>query len=497
MQNSLNIAAVDLGSNSFRLQVGRVVDEQVYAVDSLREPVRLAAGLSPDGYLDEASQARAVDALKRFAQRLRGFPRPAVRAVGTNTLRAAENAADVLHRFEQALGFPIEVVGGREEARLIYLGVSHGLAPTAEKRLVVDIGGGSTEFIIGTDHAPRVTESLYMGCVSWSLRYFPDQRLSKSNMKQAVTAARIEVETIRKQFASKHWQEAIGSSGTARAIADVLEACGWTQSGINRDGLERLRAAMIDAGHVARISLAGLRGDRLPVLPGGVAIMKAVFDELGVEEMKIASGAMRQGILWDMVGRTRRKDMREMTVRQFMKRYHVDAEHAHRVERLAKRLYEQFADDDREQYGAQLLSWAARLHEIGLSVAHGGFHKHSAYILANADMPGFSRMEQQHTSILVRSHRGSLEKLKGLVNDQADWILLMTLRLAVLMYRSRSEVRLPRIRARKTGSSYIVDIDGRWLEAHPLTAAELQQEIAAWHRLGVELSVPRLAETTE
>ena len=492
MQDLSTIAAVDLGSNSFRLQIGRVDDEQVYAVDSLREPVRLAAGLSADGVLDEAAQARAVAALKQFGQRLQGFPPAAVRAVGTNTLRAASNAAEVLPRLESALGFPIEIVAGREEARLIYVGVAHGLAPSADKRLVVDIGGGSTEFIIGAGHTPQLTESLYMGCVSWSLRYFPDQRVSKSNMKRAEVAARIELETIRKQFASKFWTEAIGSSGTARAIADVLESCGWCQSGINKEGLEQLRSSIIDAGHIAKIDLPGLRGDRLPVLPGGVAIMKAVFDELDIKHMNIASGAMRQGILWDMIGRRRRQDIRDTTVRQFMKRYHVDTVQARRVERLAKKLYEQFSSGDNLEYGTQLLSWAARLHEIGLSVAHSGFHKHSAYIVSNADMPGFSKMEQQHTALLVRSHRGSLDKLRSHVSDEADWTLLMALRLAVLMFRSRSDKRLPRIPVTKSGSTYTLDIDGGWLDTNPLTAAELRDEITSWRKLGVELYVPQL-----
>jgi exopolyphosphatase/guanosine-5'-triphosphate,3'-diphosphate pyrophosphatase len=497
MQELSTIAAVDLGSNSFRLQIGRVVDEQVYAVDSLREPVRLAAGLSPDGDLDEAAQERAIVVLRRFAQRLRGFAPSAVRAVGTNTLRAARNAAEVLPRLESALGFPIEIVAGREEARLVYVGVAHGLAPSADKRLVVDIGGGSTEFIIGSGTTPQLTESLYMGCVSWSLRFFPDERVSKSNMKRAEVAARIEIEAIRKQFSSKNWSEAIGSSGTARAIGDVLESNGWCESGITREGLEQLRSAIIGAGHIAKIDLPGLRADRLPVLPGGVAIMNAVFDELEISHMKIASGAMRQGILWDMIGRRRRKDIRETTVRQFMRRYHVDSVQAHRVERLAKKLYQQFARGEDLEYGTQLLSWAARLHEIGLSVSHSGFHKHSAYILSNADMPGFSRMEQEHAAILVRSHRGSLDKLRSLVTDEADWTLLVALRLAVLMYRSRSDKRLPRISASKRGSTYTLAIDGGWLKANPLTAAELRDEIAAWRRLGVELSVPELAETDD
>ncbi|MGH8630656.1 MAG: exopolyphosphatase, partial [Burkholderiales bacterium] len=348
-----------------------------------------------------------------------------MRAVATNTLRVAKNARQVLPRLEAALGFPIEVVAGREEARLIYLGVAHSLPPSHEKRLVVDIGGGSTECIIGAGHQPHRLESLYMGCVSWTLRFFPEGRLSKSNVKQAELAARIELETIRRQFSAKHWSEAIGSSGTARALADILEANGWSPSGITRDGLERLRTALVKAGNIDKLDLPGLKGDRVPVLPGGFAIMSAIFSELDVERMQFATGAMRQGILWDMIGRAHRKDMRELTVRQFMQRYHADTDQAHRVERLALKLFEQLGNSSKEKrdYEMQLLSWAAMLHQIGLNVAHSGYHKHSAYILANADMPGFSKKEQQQLSLLVLAHRGSLDKMRGLVERDRDWSL--------------------------------------------------------------------------
>jgi exopolyphosphatase/guanosine-5'-triphosphate,3'-diphosphate pyrophosphatase len=496
MQEHPTIAAVDLGSNSFRLQVGRVVDDQIYPLDSLREAVRLAAGLTPEKHLEEAAQARAVDALKRFGERLRGFPRAAVRAVATNTLRVAKNARQVLPRLEAALGFPIEVVAGREEARLIYLGVAHSLPPSQQKRLVADIGGGSTEFIIGAGHQPHRLESLYMGCVSWSLRFFGDGRLSRSGFKQAELAARIEIETIRRQFAAGNWTEAVGSSGTARALADVLEANGWSSSGITREGLEKLRSALIKSGALDRLDLAGLKSDRLPVLPGGFAIMSAIFAELGVEHMQFATGAMRQGILWDMIGRAHRKDMRELTVRQFMQRYHADSAQAHRVERLALKLFEQFTAGSRDPRGreSQVLSWAARLHEIGLNVAHSGYHKHSAYILAHADMPGFSKMEQQQLSLLVLAHRGSLDKLRGDTDAVADWAMLIALRLAALFYRSRSDLRPPPIQASRRKTAFTLDIDPRWLAANPLTAAELRDEIRSLGKLDIELAVPQLSE---
>ena len=496
METFPTIAAVDLGSNSFRLQVGRVDDDQVYPLDSLREPVRLAAGLTADKDLDDAAQGRAIECLKRFGERLRGLPAGAVRAVGTNTLRVARNAREFVPKFEAALGFPIEVVAGREEARLIYLGVAHSLPAGPEIRLVVDIGGGSTELIVGAGHQPHRLESLYMGCVSYSLKFFADGKLGKSSMKHAETAARIELEAIKKQFSRKHWQQAVGSSGTARALADIIEASGWSTSGITRDGLERLRQALLKAGDMAKLDLPELKDDRIAVLPGGFAIMSAIFAELDVEHMALASGAMRQGILWDMIGRARRRDMRELTVRQFMKRYHVDAGQAHRVERLALRLYEQLVEGGKEEveYPMLMLSWAARLQEIGLTVAHSGYHKHSSYIVANADMPGFSKMEQAQLSMLVLAHRGSLGKLRGLLKPDYDWSLLLALRLAALLHRSRSEVRQPAIRASRKKSTFTIEVDVKWLGANPLTVAELRDEIKDWKGLDVELSVPQLAE---
>lgn len=496
METFPTIAAVDLGSNSFRLQVGRVVDDQIYPLDSLRDPVRLAAGLTSDKQLDQVAQSRAIDCLKRFGERLRGMPAGAVRAVGTNTLRVAKNAREFLPRFEAALGFPIEVVAGREEARLIYLGVSHSLPASAGKRLVVDIGGGSTEIIVGSGNQPHRLESLYMGCVSYSLRFFADGIITRTNLRQAETAARIELETIRRQFAARYWQHAVGSSGTARAIADIIEGCGWSVSGITREGMERLRQALLKAGDMTRMDLPGLKEDRVAVLPGGFAIMSAIFSELEIEHMSLAAGAMRQGILWDMIGRAHRRDMRELTVRQFMKRYHVDAAQAHRVERLALLLYDQLiagATAD-HAYPKQVLSWAARLHEIGLMVAHSGYHKHSSYFVAHADMPGFSRMEQGQLSMLVLAHRGSLGKLQGLFGTGHDWSLLIALRLAALFHRSRSEVRLPTIRAARRQSTFTVEVDEKWLADNPLTAAELRDEIRAWKGLGIHLEVPQLAQ---
>jgi len=491
------LAAVDLGSNSFHCQVGRVVGDQVYPLDSLREPVRLGAGLTRDKRIDEDTQERALACLKRFGERLRGFDRHAVRAVGTNTLRVAKNATGFLKKAEAALGFPIEVVAGREEARLIYLGVSHELPASREKRLVVDIGGGSTEIIIGTGYRPQRLESLFMGCVSFSLRYFEDGKVTKGAMKQAELAARAELQPIVAKFARGSWQQAFGSSGTVRALAEVIHQNGFGDEAITAAGLDRLRSYLIKEGDMDRIELAGLKPDRVPVFPGGLAILNAVFSELDIDSMTVAGGAMRQGVLYDLLGRFHHKDMRDVTVAQFMQRYHVDALQARRVGALALNLYRKLAADDGEpdEDAARALSWASRLHEIGISVAFSGYHKHSAYIVGNADMPGFSRDEQTRLALLVQAHRRSLSKVaKHIDEHDVDWGMVFSLRLAALLHRSRADASLPPLQARRQGKKLRLAVDAGWLARNPLTVTALHDEIREWDRVGFELKVPGLEE---
>ena len=333
------LAAVDLGSNSFHLEIGRVVERQIYPLDAVREVVRLGGGLTADKRIDRATQARALESLAKFAERLRGFPRQAVRAVGTNALRVAKNAPQFLREARQLLGFPIEVISGREEARLTYLGVSHAMAPAAglknERRLVVDVGGGSTEFIVGTGLEPQLTESLYMGCVSYSLKYFPEGRIDKAGMRAAELAARQELAGIVRAYRAAGWDEAVASSGTARSIETILRENGFAEDGLTRAGLEKLRSLLLKSEKADPDRIAGLRPNRAPVLPGGVAILGAAFDELGLEAMKVSAAALRHGVLYDLLGRVEHRDMREATVAQFMRRYHVDAAQAERVKQLA------------------------------------------------------------------------------------------------------------------------------------------------------------------
>ena len=486
------VAAVDLGSNSFRLQVGRVVDNQIYTLDSLKEPVRLASGLMPDKRLDRDSQVRALDALRRFGERLGGLDNGAVRAVATNTLRVAKNAGDFLPLAEEALGFPIEVIAGREEARLIYIGASHSLPTSGQKRLVFDIGGGSTEFIIGKRHDPLLMESLYMGCVSYSLRFFPDGRFDKKRLREAQIAAAKEIEQIAHDYRRMGWKEAVGSSGSARAIADILELNGLNpngESGITRGGLDRLCALLIKAGSPEALDIPGVKSDRLPVLPGGIAIMSAILEELGIEHMTYADGALRLGVLYDLLGRFHHHDMRDSTVAQFIRRYQAEADQAERVETTALSALTQLAEGSPSESDVQFLSWAARLHEIGISVAHNGYHKHGAYILTHADMPGFSKKDQARLAMLVLGHRGKLEKLGEVSAVDGTWRLIFCLRLAILLHRTRDDRVLPAWRVTALTNGFQLDLPAEWLLANPLTAAALGEEVAVWQQAGRDFLV--------
>ena len=488
------IAAVDLGSNSFRLQIGEVRGNQIYALDGLKESVRLAAGLGPDRMLDGASQLRALAALSRFGERLRGFPPEAVRAVATNALRVAKNSAAFLTQAEAALGFPIEVIAGREEARLIYLGVAHTLPNPKKQQLIVDIGGGSTEFIIGKNFRPLQLESLYMGCVSFSLRYFPNGKIDRKSFREAEIAAGNELQAIAQLFIDTGWEEAVGSSGTANAITDLLELNGLSangEHGITRDGMDKLIDILLATGNVANLQLEGMRADRVPVLPGGVAIMSAIFKAFDIRHMTFSDGALRLGVLYDLFGRSHHDDLREATVKHFKRRYGVDTAQAKRVEATALALLRQLlpAARDPEQIDAQFLSWAARLHEVGVSVAHSSYHKHSAYMLANADMPGFSRRDQARLSRIVLGHRGKLERVQPLAKDPMEWLLIFCLRTAVVLHRSRDDKMLPAVQASASPKGYTLQFPAGWLEAVPLTAAALEEEIRQWAGLGIQLRV--------
>ena len=485
------IAAVDLGSNSFRLQLARVVDDHLIFHDSLREVVRLGAGLSDDKTLSDEALARAVDCLKRFGERLRGLPPQAVRAVATNTFRVAKNAPELLKAAQEALGFPIEIIAGREEARMIFVGVSHSLPKADHKRLVIDIGGGSTEFIIGEGLEPLEMESLYMGCVSYSLRYFSDGKITEDAFERAQIAAATEIQTISKKFKSKHWQEAVGSSGTARTLGEVLRLNGLTDGAVTLDGLYQLRQLLIKFKEIKRIELNGLSADRAAVISGGLAIMLAAFEGLNIDKLTVANSALREGVLYELLGRMQHDDTRDLTVNSFMRRYHVDRDQVKRVQALALVLLSQVEHKLSMDVtvAKQYLLWASKLHEIGVSIAHGGYHKHSAYIIENADMPGFSKMEQESLGFLVRAQRRSLAKLQMPALSDDRTVLVMIFRLAVLFHRNRLDITPPELNLAWHKAGFGLDVEPGWLAKNPLTDAELASEVVYWEDLNITLSL--------
>lgn len=491
-QEFSTLAAIDIGSNSFHLQVARIDGDQLYYLDAHKESVRLAGGLTVAKKLDAASQKRALACLSRFGERLKGMPPGSVRAVGTSALRVAKNAPAFVGRARAALGFDIDIVAGREEARLIYLGVSHSLPLSTEPQLVIDIGGGSTECILGTGYEARDRESLRMGCVVFSNCFFAGGLIDKTAMKEAMTAARVEAQPVAHQFYKGTWKQAVGSSGSARSLAEILFQNGLSDGGITADGLKWLREKLIKAGDLQRLELAGLKPDRRPVLAGGVAIMSGLFAELGIEQMTAAQGAMREGILWDLLGRVHNHDIRDVTISQFMRRYHVDRAQAQRVERLAMKLYMQIARGGIDDSGERVrrLIWAARLHEIGINIAHSGFHKHGAYILENADMPGFARHDQCQLAKLVRASRGGLDKL-GYAADDDLWPAILCLRLAVLFNLSRSDTVLPAMTLDASGGDCRLTLPGGWLAGNPLSQAALDNEVKTWQAV---LPMVRLRE---
>lgn len=488
------IAAVDMGSSSFRMIVARVEElngqSQIYIIDTLREPVRLGAGLNAQKYLDEPAQERALGALSRFGERLRSFKPNEVRAVATNAVRVARNSEEFIAKAEVVLGFPIDVISGVEEARLVYCGVAHQLPIGQGRRLVVDIGGGSTEFIIGEDYEPQVMESLYIGCVSTAQQHFADGSIHPKGMKNAIMAARKEVTVLRRQILDMGWTHAIGSSGTARALAEICTSNGFTGHGISAEGLRLIREHVTAAGHLDHITLEGLKLDRLPMMPGGLAVMSAVFEELEIDHMEVTDGALRQGLLYDMLGRQHNEDMREITVAQFQHRYKIDTKHAGKVKLLAEILFSQLLKhqpDLNEQL--PMLRWAALLHEIGLSIGHNGHHKHAAYILSNADMPGFSKREQLLLSTWVLAHNGKLGKVGDIANTAMHWAAPMCLRLAALFLRRREVEALPELKIKLLAQGIQISIPRNWLLSHPLSQYSLETEVEQWQRIGLNLEL--------
>ncbi len=495
LQDGELLAAIDLGSNSFHMVVSRYMLGQLRTVDRLRESVRLAEGLDGKGGLSREVRMRALECLSRFGQRIRDIPPQRVRAVATNTVRALSAPQAFLVPAETALGHAIEIISGREEARLVYLGVAHAQPPKhGQRRLVIDIGGGSTECIIGSGFETLERESLQMGCVASTRRYFGNGKLSKKKWREAVVETSAEFQQFAGPYRALGWQESLGSSGTNKAISAICMAMGLTKGAVTAAALPAVRDALLKATHIDDIDLPGLSVERRPIIAGGILVLEAAFDALGLERMAVSKAALREGVLYDMVGRASDDDPRDASISALMQRYAVDREQASRVEDTALQLFDQVAAtwsltaDDR-----LMLGWAARVHELGKVIAHSQYHVHGAYVLEHSDIAGFSRQEQQFLATLVRTHRRRVPK--SAFDALPDRLLAdarccaALLRVAVLLHRAQEAEAIPRLDAEAKGPALAISLCRQWLQARPLLRTDLAGEADDIKALGVTLAV--------
>ena len=489
MQNGTLLAAVDLGSNSFRLEIGRFDRGQINRTEYLKETVRQGNGLDAERNLTQDAMQRGWDCLARFGERLAGFKKTQVRAVATQTLREARNRDEFLVKAHKILGFSIDVIPGREEARLIYQGVAHMLPQSVERRLVVDIGGRSTEMIVGKGLEALTMESYRVGSVAWSMKYFPEGQFNLRAFKTAEVAAKAVLDEAVNTYQAGTWDVAYGSSGTIGAVGDVLVAGGWPPGVVSQAGLDWLLDRLVKAQSADRLKIEGMKEDRRAVIGGGVSVLRAVFDLLGIEQMQTALGALRHGVLYDLIDREQDEtDLRSTSVARLSARFDVDKAQAERVSNVARQLFSMvsgrlnFADSDRR---LRKLQWAGHLHEIGSQISHSDYHKHGAYILDNADAPGFAQPELHRLSLLVLGHRGKLRKLDADFEDQPFMVQLLCLRIAVILCHARRAPDLDGLTLAanpETSKQFSLSCRQGWTEAYPQSAHLLREEILAWQK---------------
>lgn len=476
------MASIDIGSNSFHMVIAKLAQGELQTLDLMSEKVQLAAGLNHDSVLDADTINRGLECLKRFAQRLKTLPKTAIRAVATNALREAINRKEFVKPASDILGVELQVISGHEEARLIYLGVAHSLANSSGNRLVIDIGGGSTEFIIGSGFEPHLLESLQIGCVSFTERYFADGIISDTSFNRCRMNALQQLLSIKRSYRDYGWQNCIGSSGTTKAIMQACIELNLSDGCINLEILSALKRHIFQYNHVNDLPFSSIKSERKPLVPAGLAILTAIFESFKIQELFYSDGGLREGVLYDMVGRQQHEDVRERSIEALIQRYRIDFEHANRVESTALFIFAQVRDawnlNDRDYH--DLLCWAAQTHEIGLSISHNRFHHHSAYLLQNSDLSGFSHSEQTLIAFLARAHRRKFpkEELKLLPeNKQDDYLQLsIILRIAVLLHRSRSNKRIPSIKVTAESHKICLEFAGDWLAQHPLTQQDLDNE---------------------
>lgn len=488
--NTSHIAAIDLGSNSFHMIIARWDNGQLILLDRLREPVRLGWGLQADGTLSEDARSLAMACLERFGECLREYPSRSVRVVGTKTLRSIADSRQFLQEAQARLGHPVEIISGDEEARLVYLGVAHCIAPDEGRRMVIDIGGGSTEIILGEGMSPILKESLSMGCVAIAKQFFFDGKVTEKAIKKARIACLQELEPVNDMFIEKGWQDVLGASGTIKAVAKVCQSMGWSDGTIGKENLDTIVQMYRQHGHTD-LKINGLSEDRQTVFLGGVIVLSALFESLQLDEVTAADWALREGLLYDLKGRLEDHDIRQASVDALAKRFHVNLEKAARVEKTALMLLEQANDswDLNTNEAAKLLRWAARLYPIGLDIAHADYHKHSAYIVEHVDMAGCSRAEQKQLAALVLAHRKRFPAKQFPVENTGLLQVAILLRLAIIFHRGRKkEGRLP-IKLRTHNHKIKLTLPSAWLEANTLTHADLETEVQYLQDIGYALEI--------
>ncbi len=490
-----SFAAVDLGSNSFHMVVAEPEGSSIRIVDSLRTPVRLGAGLDKHKRIKSDTQALAFDVLGQFAQRLRGIPDKQIRVVGTNTLRRASNAGEFMQTAFEILGKRIEIISGREEARLIYSAVAHTFPDPDKQRLVLDIGGGSTELIIGKAYTPALMESINMGCVSYSARFFDDKKLSAALFKDVTLEARLELQPISKAYRNADWDEVIGCSGTIKVVARMLAELGISDGVITRDGLRELVSLIVDRGSVEKLDLQSINRDRALVISAGIAILQAILKTFKIDEMQATQVALREGLIFDMIGKAEHVDIQSQTIANLIARYSIDTEQANRVEETARTLFGHVVNAWELDHEAdlELLSLAAKLHELGMGVAHTQYHKHGAYILENSDLLGFSLAEQKALALLVRFHRRKilLDAFDGLPGSEKNRLLklLSLLRLAALLHRGRHSAQFDELNLKVRENQLTIVTTQTWLDNNPLTNIELATEAQRLLHIDIRLKI--------
>lgn len=484
------LGAVDLGSNSFRVVIARVEGERIVPQSYWKETIRLAGGFDENGALTPEAQARALAALARFRERLSGIPPERVRAVGTQAMRAATNADEFLLKAQEALGYRIDILSGHEEARLVFKGCAQTLPPSDKRRLVIDIGGASTEFIIGTGTEPLKCESYKIGCVNTSIRLFPDGKFSAKAFDRAVVACCADLEDSIRAFGRPNYDEAYGSAGTFGAVSGICAALGWSDGEVRPEHLEKLRRMLLEMHDASHVRFEGLKEDRREVIAGGLAVLLACYRTLGIESMRPAQGALRVGLLHDLWGRVEHRDTRDVTIAEVARAGRIDAEQAKNVAETALKLYRALRPEATPE-DEKMLVWAATLHEVGMTINTSRYHRHGEYIVRNTDMPGFSRRDQDVMAKLILAQRGNLKKVQPELDQSVSAAAVLALRLAVIFMHARSTPSLPVFAFERTEGALRLKMDAVWLSTHPLTDHLLQEESAYWARIGRQVLMER------